>query len=205
MKDRNAIAKRNAAKKQRNNAKRKAKRSAAALERRETAAAQRWINKLVRQFNATRQQYQPVMDEEEHSFWIAHGINYLVSDETTGVWDPMFQAIYEDGDVSYDDIGAALSERYKAEMEMNPMPPLTQTVLSWAVLDDRVVAMYVNEMVRRIMEANEGWTKEQALEDARRPHHPTVWDVMRLVKERVSHTVSERSEDETSDVTDSPS
>ena len=36
----------------------------------------------------------PPLSDEDYTFWLCHGANYLASDSATGVWTPIFEDIY---------------------------------------------------------------------------------------------------------------
>lgn len=36
-----------------------------------------------------------IVSQEDHVFWIAHGINFIHSDLDQGIWDPLYPEIYQ--------------------------------------------------------------------------------------------------------------
>ena len=110
----------------------------------------------------------PPLSTEDHAFWVAHGINCLVSDFSTGEWKPLFEEIYT-GRVP--DI-TELTTRITAYCGEDTEDPRRVRTLTWALLPATTLPLLVLEAERRCALAQ---PEKDPAEEARRPHQPEVW------------------------------
>jgi len=147
----------------------------------------------------------PDITDEEYVFWLCNGVNYLLSDAETGVWDPMFEGIYEGRQPEAEGVAQAVMARFADEIESpDDLSGIAQVVLAWTMTEKSNVRIYKYEAERRIQEkmrwpgnaehnpADDGLDAEAL---ARQPHNPTVWALMLEVRERSLERVVDGSEE----------
>lgn len=115
------------------------------------------------------------MSKEEYRFWLCHGVNFLVSDEDRGVWDPLFPSVYGGALPSLDNVFQTVMARYGVD-EGEPLTAKGKMVLAWVTLPNHLVRVYKLEAERR---AGEGY-------NVMRPHNPVVWGLMTELQRRFS-------------------
>jgi len=122
-----------------------------------------------------------VFSEEELVFWLAHGVNYLVSDLSTGLWDPLFEGIYEDPPrlPVPEDIAGAVMAKYQGVKEW---PNEGKAALAWSVHDRSVVYIYSREAFRRIQALS---PEDDPMIFAKRPANSTVWSMFEYLKTKI--------------------
>jgi len=137
----------------------------------------------------------PEISDEDYTFWLCHGVNYLLSDETTGLWDPMFESIY-DGILPDPSIipNKVMARFPKAFGENGDLVGLPMAVLAWTVTEKSTIRIYKHEAENRIMRVQGGDVDAEML--ARQPHQPQVWDLVNQVKARSMQVDTKGSEPE---------
>jgi len=124
----------------------------------------------------------PPLGDEDYTFWLCHGANYLASDSETGVWNPLFEDIYTGTLPDPESIAQKVLHTYSAELEAEgKFGGVPRAVLAWTVTDRSIVTIYKHEAVRRLLEKDSECDAEGL---ARQPYNPTVWSLMDKVKAR---------------------
>ena len=118
--------------------------------------------------------------DEDHLFWLAHGVNYLASDYDNGIWNPIFDGIYEGKPATPADITRGILERYTDGEggftdEANP-------ILAWTVQDKAIVYVISREAKRSVKLLT---PKAHAGATARLPKQPAVWEVFNEIRSSV--------------------
>ena len=125
----------------------------------------------------------PDITDDEYVFWLCHGANYLASDETTGVWDPIFEDIYAGKLPEPQSIAQTVMTRYSAEIDAGgAFSGVPRAVLAWTVTDKSIIRVYKHEAERGLKKKDPDSDVEQ---DARLAHNPVVWALMTKVKQRL--------------------
>lgn len=107
--------------------------------------------------------------QDELIFWLAHGVNFLLSDRTNGVWNPLLDSIYEGSLPSPEGIAKAIIAKYgETDWSLE-----AKAALAWSVQSRDVVFVYKTECLRRLKAAGVA-DPEKA---SRAPHNEVVWDV----------------------------
>jgi hypothetical protein len=124
----------------------------------------------------------PPLSDEDYTFWLCHGANYLASDSEQGIWAPLFEDIYQGRLPPPESIAQRVLHAYQAQLEAEgKFGGIPRAVLAWTVTDRQVVSVYKHEAVRRLAAKNPGGDVEAL---ARSPHNPVVWGMMDQVKAR---------------------
>jgi hypothetical protein len=114
--------------------------------------------------------------DDEALFWVAHGANYLASNYTTGLWDPVLPDMYEGTDPSPEALTTAILARYDREKGVDPRG---RPVIAWTVLEKVIQYAYLREVWRAMKEAD---PECKPRSESRNPRHPIVWRVFRDIK-----------------------
>jgi len=154
-------------------------------ERKERYRIQKHHDRIERQAATKRVGNVPVVpksvfSDEDHVFWMAHGVNYLLSDWTTGVWTPMFPPIYEGATVPVERMAEALVAKFSGAQ--GDWPDDGKAALAWLATTREIVYIYAAEAERRLKAKG----ASDARERARAPHDSTVWEVLNKIRERMS-------------------
>lgn len=122
--------------------------------------------------------------DDQMVWWIAHGVNNILSDYDNGVWSPMFEGIYEGHLPVLGEITQAILSKYNAPdaAGIDHWPLEAKSALAWAVSDRNVVYVYYREAHRRLMAAHGGDADIEAM--ARAPHNPLVWALFNYMKQQ---------------------
>jgi len=126
--------------------------------------------------------------EEDLVFWLAHGVNYLVSDYENATWTPMFEEIYEGAKLTPEDIAKAIVDKFGESYEK--WPPEGEAALAWSVQPRETVYIYFLEILRRLREKK--YSREQSGKLAVSPHNGVVWGVFRMVEKEMSERRKKR-------------
>jgi len=125
----------------------------------------------------------PDWPAEDFLFWAAHGVNYLLSDYDSGTWDPMFEAIYEEGAVP-----PQLAEVQKAVMakfgpDNGEWPDEGRAALAWTVQGLKPIYVFYLDTKRRVLAAGGADEDVEAL--VRKPHYSPVWETFEFLKKQL--------------------
>jgi hypothetical protein len=118
--------------------------------------------------------------DEDHLFWLAHGVNYLASDYEKGIWTPLFEGLYEGKTPTPEEITRAVLERYKGEG--GGFIPEAQPVLAWTVQNKAVIYVLNREAERAVKTFAPDC---HARPTARLPKQPAVWEVFDGIRQSV--------------------
>ena len=124
---------------------------------------------------------QSLFSDEEHAFWIAHGINYILSDWKNGSWTPMFPDIYDGTPVPLNQIAQTLVNSFTREGSPD-WPTEAKVALAWAATTREVVYIYSLETQRRLK------AKDPTVDASivcKQPHNPIIWEVMNWMASQV--------------------
>jgi len=130
--------------------------------------------------------------DEEWAFWLAHGINYLISDYSTGNWTPMFPEIYMTSYpgrqvLSVGDLTKKVFERFISEREINSetgadeIPGYGKAAMAWMMCPKEQVYIYYQNVLA-ILRKNKSTYPDGA---ATLPHQPLIWDFFNNVMEHL--------------------
>jgi hypothetical protein len=124
----------------------------------------------------------PDITDDDYIFWLCHGANFIVSDEESGEWCPLFEGIYEGVIPEAEAVAQTVLSRYAEEINSEEgLTGIPRSVLAWTVTEKSSVRIYKYEAERRIHEKD---PEANAEAQARQPHNPVVWGVMAEVKKR---------------------
>ena len=124
----------------------------------------------------------PDITDEEYLFWLCHGINFLMSNDEEGIWDPMFDGIYEGQIPSEEQIVEKITKVFDLESE-EPLTTVGQAVVGWSVSERNTIRIFKFEAERRIREK---FPELDAAEEAAKPHNPVVWSLLSQVTQSVA-------------------
>lgn len=156
-----------------------ARRQKAAIKRRERSERVRKskIKQAEREaaLTAARKNWPPLdkFPPEDHMFWVAHGINYLVSNDEEGLWTPMFPEIYEGKQVSPEQVVQATLER---DTEEQP------ELIAWSAQPRETIWLLRERCKARIKSDVKDISKDEIETKLRAPHNPSVWSVFMDLK-----------------------
>jgi hypothetical protein len=128
-----------------------------------------------------------MFSDDEHAFWIAHGINHILSDWKEGTWTPMFPSIYEGIKVPLETIANILIGRMSEALEGKfgaeaLESPKSQVALAWAATPREIIYLFVNETQRRLKAKD---PDGDFLAQSKQPHNPVVWEVLNWMVSRM--------------------
>lgn len=115
--------------------------------------------------------------EEDLVFWLAHGVNYIVSDYDNATWTPLFEEIYEGVKLTPEDIAKVIVDKFGETYEK--WPEIGEIALAWSVQPRETVYIYFLEILRRLKE--KGHSKDDIRRLAVAPHNGVVWGVFRMI------------------------
>ena len=118
--------------------------------------------------------------DEQLIWWLANGVNYLVSDYENGVWSPLVEGIYEGKVPSAEELARLVMARFADEKEW---PIEAKAAVAWSVSDRNVVYIYYREVLRRLRTTYPDVDDIEAL--ARQPHQPQVWQVFKFLRDKL--------------------
>ena len=124
--------------------------------------------------------------DDQQLWWIAHGVNCIVSDYDKGIWTPLFEGIYAtDGSPiqipAAEDIAQIIMDKYNVKDK--EWPQEAKSALAWTVQDRQIVYVYYMEAMRRLTAAHGGDAEIEAM--SRQPHNPIVWALFSYLKEKI--------------------
>lgn len=118
------------------------------------------------------------------NFWLANGVNYLVSDYTRGEWNPIFPDIYGEDRREY--------TRGEIVLKINELADAgtlncsLEIVLGWVLMTDEDIFETVLLMSEQV--GGEGIK-------ARSPHHDAVWKIYHQIQTAIQDSKSPASPD----------
>lgn len=115
--------------------------------------------------------------DDDYMFWIAHGCNYLASDYEEGIWNPLFDEIYEGKLPTVEGLTQTILTRFGGDAA--DMPTEGKHVLSWTVQDKELVYLVSREAARAAKKADRSVNGRQA---ARLPKQSAVWEMFEGIR-----------------------
>jgi len=125
--------------------------------------------------------------DEQFRFWLAHGVNYIVSDYENGIWEPMFPSIYENTAVDSAVIAKTITTKFTPLTDKEKhWPKAGKTAMSWSLMTREVVYIYYREVIQRLKASLKGKDVETTVEElATSPGNPIVWGVFKYMLDGV--------------------
>jgi len=119
--------------------------------------------------------------DSDYTWWLSHIINMAASDYENGVWNPLFD-IYEDVPTpSLDDIKVAVMERFWDE-DTKGWKPDGEVVGSLLAQSPKTIYNLKDILISRVQESEKEFSKEEATDEARKPHQSIVWAYFEEIK-----------------------
>lgn len=118
--------------------------------------------------------------DDQHLFWLCHGVNYLVSDHNQGLWTPLFPEIYEGTLPQPEQVADRVVVKYSAYPKEWPLEG--KAALGWTVQSKEVVYVYYKESLRRLAARHPDGDAEALCKLA---HDPVVWGLFHFLKDRL--------------------
>ena len=136
----------------------------------------------------------PDITDDEYVFWLCHGANFLASNEEEGLWEPIFEGIYNGRLPDPETVAKTVLDKYAAEMEADSeeFTGIPHSVLAWTLTEKSMIRVYKYEAERRLLEKD---PECDAAELARQPHNPVVWGVMAEIKQRSLEAIPKHDEE----------
>lgn len=138
--------------------------------------------------SSTRVESMPKMDmtDTEYAFWLAHGLNCLLSDYDEGLWTPLLEVYDGKGCLTPGEIRAKVFAHFGFPGREQEVSNREKVVLAWTVQGKEVVWAYRFEAHHRIQQAS---PDGDAPTLAKSPANGTVWRMFHdLVFGQVLHT-----------------
>ena len=121
---------------------------------------------------------------EDHTFWLAHGCNYLASNHAEGVWEPLFDSIYwkqrDDGSserdtVTPEQIARHILNKYKVhERGWAGHLGKPKILMAWSIQNRDTVWTYYQVCLQKLREKDPDCDAPTL---AKQPHNAVVWGV----------------------------
>ena len=124
----------------------------------------------------------PKWSETEFLFWIAHGLNYILSEYSTGTWNPMYDEIYEGRmPPPLATMQRAVMDRYGPDN--GQWPPEARAALAFTVLPTEAVYTFYLDARRRVLESPPDGDVDELV---RKPHSSPVWNTFEAIKQELA-------------------
>lgn len=116
-------------------------------------------------------------------FWLAHGVNCLLSDYKEGTWTPLFERLY-DGELpeSQEAITSKVMVKYSSFKEW---PSEAKAAIAWTVSSPKLLHIYWHEAMRRMQRAHPDLDEPEVEPLIRRPADGCVWDLFHYLKQHL--------------------
>lgn len=118
--------------------------------------------------------------DEDLLFWVCHGINFIVSDYGRGVWEPLFEGIYDGKLPEPETVAKTIMEKYGQDEEIFAL--IGQAAMSWSLLGRTPIYAYMKAAEKKVLDKDPDC---DATTKAREPSNPQVWDLFNTVKQTV--------------------
>ena len=151
----------------------------AAKRRQKNAQKSKTRDKKVAARKASQKTDPKDMPEEKYLFWLAHGVNCILSDKPTASWEPLYPEIYEGAVFPATKIAEIFMSRYEAVKDWSTD---IKSALGWLVSNPSVVNIYYHEALRRARSNKPLETDLDAY--LQKPGCPEVWEVFEHLKIR---------------------
>ena len=116
--------------------------------------------------------------ETQQIWWVTQGINYLASDYSSGLWEPLFPELYEGQNFTGEDIAQRVLARYGDVLEEDPTS-VGSAIIAWSVQNRAVVYLYYKQALEAVRKAD---PEANAGESVRSPHNSAVWQLFETLK-----------------------
>ena len=116
--------------------------------------------------------------DDQYHFWLAHGINYILSNYEEGLWEPLFPDIYGENPTIPTEVAQVLVDKGLDNAATGNTSRPYQVAIAWAVTPRNVVYIYYREVLRRLLISD---PKCDAETMAVLPGQPVVWEVFRTI------------------------
>ena len=140
---------------------------------------------------------QEMFSDKQFRFWLAHGVNYIVSDYEEGLWDPLFPSIYEGKEIGAETMAQVITDKFAPLADKDKhCPKEGRTAMSWSLIPREVVYVYYRESLRSQAErmkdlkftgtSSTDLTLEQMV---LQPSNANVWEVFKHLIDQVRDKV----------------
>lgn len=126
--------------------------------------------------------------DEDLVFWLAHGVNYILSDYENATWTPLFEEIYEGVKLTPEDIAKGIIDKFGEPYEK--WSEAGELALVWSVQPRETVYIYFLEILRRLREKKH--SKDECVRLACAPHNGIVWGVFKMIKNELQERKQKR-------------
>ena len=120
--------------------------------------------------------------DEEYGTWLAHGVNYLVSNYEAGIWEPLFPDIYEGRTVSRESAMVALHDKFWKGPGEDDFLPEGEAPCAWALQERRPAYIFRQMALLELRKENPRDAEALLMQ----PHNPVVWSVFNIIRDEVS-------------------
>lgn len=111
--------------------------------------------------------------------WVAQGVNYLASDYETGVWDPVFDDVYENKTLTIRQMSEHILSKYRKELEKPDEWSTGKLLLAWVIADPELLMTYRKGALNKLLKK---FTAEEAETLLLAPKQPDLWELFSTVK-----------------------
>lgn len=123
-----------------------------------------------------------IFPDEQYLFWLAHGVNHMVSDYEQGIWRPIFEGIYEGQLFQPAELAQTVMAQYQ---NLTEWPLEAKAAVAWTVTDRNVVYIYYREALRRLRTS---YPEVEDLETlVKQPHQAQVWEMFKFLRDKLLH------------------
>lgn len=125
----------------------------------------------------------PDISDDEYTFWLCHGANFLASNYEQGHWEPIFD-IYDDERLPTPEIIAQkVMGWYSAEMAQDgPLPPQPRAVLAWTMVEKPEIRIYRYQAILDQGKTAKDFENPESM--IRKPYNTVVWAIMNKVRQQ---------------------
>jgi len=121
--------------------------------------------------------------DDDQRFWLAHGVNYIVSDYDNGVWQPLFPEIYDGETPSEEIIAQRVMDRFEETIKQGGYSD-GQAATAWLMQTKQAVFSYRLEALKNVRVAQPEADAESLI---CQPHTDAVWRVFESLKRHLRH------------------
>ena len=115
-----------------------------------------------------------LFSESDRLFWVAHGVNCLLSNYKEGTWTPLFEGIYANKIPNNTEISAGVMEHYAGQKEW---PSVGKAALAWTVSSPKLLYIYWLEATRRMQRAHPELDAPEVVALIKKPANGLTWDL----------------------------
>ena len=116
-------------------------------------------------------------------FWLAHGVNCLLSDYVKGTWTPLFPGIYTGGPLpSQDELTTAVVAKFA---KVKTLPSEAEAALAWTVSSPKLLWIYWCEAMRKMQHSHPEMDAPEIEYLIRRPQQASVWNLFYFLRQKI--------------------